>query len=248
MLNPEAPLPLYRQLAADLIRRINSGQYNSGERLPSEPELAALHHIGRPTVRQATDLLVQKGLIERRRGSGTFVRKVEPHVDLFDLGGTIAAFKRSGLELKTQLIERPGLRLVEDSSNPMLGQKAYGLVRLGRLQDVPVLIENISFNAEVFAGLDLIQLRGQSLSQLVERFYHLTPSASRQAFTVGVAPRRWVKILEISPKAPLLVVRRTLDFPGAEAACFSTMYCRTDQVQFVQTLRGNALQQAGNSC
>ncbi len=242
MLNPEAPLPLYRQLAADLTNRINSGQYQTGERLPSEPELAALHHIGRPTVRQATDLLVQKGLIERRRGSGTYVRKVEQHVNLFDLGGTIAAFKKSGLELKTQLLDRPGLELIEEPSNPMLGQKAYSLARLGRLEGVPVIIEHICFNAEVFAGLDLIQLKGQSLSQLVERFYHLAPSGSRQVFTVGAAPRVWAQILEISSKTRLLVVRRTLDFPGAAAACFSTMYCRTDRVHFVQTLRGNTLQ------
>lgn len=237
MLNPEAPLPLYRQLAADLISRINSGQYHTGERLPSEPELAALHNIGRPTVRQATDLLVQKGLIERRRGSGTYVRKVEPNVDLFDLGGTIAAFKKSGLELVTQLLERPALKLVDDSSNPMLGKQAYSLSRLGCLDRVPVLIEHIVFNAEVFAGLDLIQLKGQSLSQLVERFYHLTPNCSRQAFTVGTVPRRWVETLDVTPNTRLLVVKRTLDFPGAEAACFSTMFCRTDRVQFVQTLR-----------
>jgi len=238
VLNPEAPLPLYRQLAADLISRINSGQYHTGERLPSEPELAALHNIGRPTVRQATDLLVQKGLIERRRGSGTYVRKTEPDVDLFDLGGTIAAFKKSGLQLITQLLERPALKLVEDSSNPMLGQKAYSLARLGCLEQAPVLIEHIVFDAEVFAGLHLIQVKGQSLSRLVERFYHLTPNCSRQAFTVGAVPRCWVKTLDVTPNTRLLVVRRTLDFPGAEAACYSTMFCRTDRVQFIQTLKG----------
>ena len=238
MLNPDAPLPLYRQLAAALIGRITSGQYRTGERLPSEPELATLHHIGRPTVRQATDLLVQKGLIERRRGSGTYVREVEANVDLFALGGTIAAFRKSGLDLVTRLLERPELKLVVDSSNPMLGQQAYSLNRLGCLDKVPVLIEHIVFNAEVFVGLHLIQLKGQSLSQLVERFYHLTPSCSRQAFTVGTVPRRWVQTLEVTPNTRLLIVRRTLDFPGAEAACFSTMFCRTDRVQFIQTLRG----------
>lgn len=236
MLNPESPLPLYRQLAADLTQRINSGQYPSGERLPSEPELAALHHIGRPTVRQATDVLLQKGLIERRRGSGTYVRKTEAEVNLFDLGGTIAAFKKSGLQLSTRWLERPELRTVHEASHPMCGQQAYRLARLGRLQDVPVLIENIFFSAEAFPGLDRILQSGQSLSQLVERFYHRTPCASRQVFTLGKVPRGWVHSLEVTEKTPLLVVKRTLDFPGAAGACFSTMFCRTDQVQFVQTL------------
>jgi len=44
--------------------------------------------------------------------------------------------------------------------------------------------------------------------------------------------------LDVTPNARLLVVRRTLDFPGAEAACYSTMFCRTDRVQFIQTLKG----------
>jgi GntR family transcriptional regulator len=236
VLNPESPMPLYQQLAADLTQRISAGEYPCGERLPSEPQLAALHHIGRPTVRQATDLLVHKGLIERRRGSGTYVRKVEPEVDLFDLGGTIAAFKKSGLALCTVLLQRPALRHVEDASNPMSGQKAYSLARLGRLDDLPVLIEHTFLSAEVFPGFDQIIHQGQSLSQLVERYYHRVPCGSRQVFTIGTLPRHWVPSLGVTAKTPLLVVRRTLEFSGAGQACCSTMFCRTDRVQFVQTL------------
>lgn len=236
MLNPEAPVPLYRQLATELTDRINSGEYRSGERLPSEPELAALHHIGRPTVRQATELLVQKGLIARRRGSGTYVRKVEPQVDLFELGGTIAAFRKSGFVLRTQLLQRPRLRDVEESSNPMAGQRAYILARLGRLEGLPVLIEHIYLSAEVFPAFEQVPLRGKSLSHLVQQHYHRTPCGSRQVFTIGALPRRWLQSLDVTSRTQLLIVRRTLDFPGAAAACFSAMYCRTDRVQFVQTL------------
>jgi GntR family transcriptional regulator len=75
-LNPESPLPLYRQLAELLLERIRVGEYTSGSRIPSEPELARTFRIGRPTVRQATDLLVRRRCLERRRGSGTYV--VEP--------------------------------------------------------------------------------------------------------------------------------------------------------------------------
>jgi len=238
MLNPEAPVPLYRQLAADLTNRIASGQYGFGERLPSEPELAELHHIGRPTVRQATDLLVRKGLVERRRGSGTYVRKLEPQIDLFDLGGTIAAFKKSGFVLNTQLLRRVALLKVSESSNPMVGQEAFALVRLGRLESEPVLLEHIYLNAEVFPDFDKIPMKGQSLSQLVERTYSRSPCGSRQEFTIGTLERPWDTALEVTARTPLLLVKRTLDFTGAPAACFSSMYCRADRVQFVQTLPG----------
>jgi GntR family transcriptional regulator len=236
VLNPEAPAPLYRQLAADLTLRIQSGEFRRGERLPSEPKLAALHHIGRPTVRQATDLLVRKGLVERRRGSGTFVRTREPQVDLFAAGGTIAAFKKGGFVLKTRLLRPVALRNVSEGANPLHGKAVFSLVRLGTIETKPVLLELIDLAAEVFPGLDQVPLDGQSLSQLVERVYHRSPSGSRQEFTLATLERPWARCLGVTAKTPLLVVRRTLDFPGAAAACYGSMFCRPDRIQFVQTL------------
>src|SRR3954464_10323812 len=102
-----------------LSRRISSGELSIGARLPSEPELSREHRIGRPTVRQATELLVQRGLIERRRGSGTFVRKTEQRVDLFSLAGTLSSFQKGGIQLETKLVRRVSKRLVGlDPENP----------------------------------------------------------------------------------------------------------------------------------
>ena len=66
--------------------RIRAGEYTLGSRIPSEPELARTFGIGRPTVRQATDQLIQKRRLERRRGSGTFVTEPPAEVDLFQRG------------------------------------------------------------------------------------------------------------------------------------------------------------------
>jgi GntR family transcriptional regulator len=104
VLNPQSPLPLYQQLAEELRRAIEDGSLAPGQKLPSEPELSRRHRIGRPTVRQATELLVRRGLIERRRGAGTFVRPEPPRVDLFSLGGTLSSFREGGVELETQLL------------------------------------------------------------------------------------------------------------------------------------------------
>ena len=64
VLNPESPLPLYHQLADLLLQRIRAGEYPPGSRIPSEPELVRSFGIGRPTVRQATDLLVRRHCLE----------------------------------------------------------------------------------------------------------------------------------------------------------------------------------------
>jgi GntR family transcriptional regulator len=73
MLNHQSPIPLYHQLAQLLIDKIRSGEYPVGSRIPSEHKLAAAFGIGRPTARQATDVLVRKRILVRKRGAGTFV-------------------------------------------------------------------------------------------------------------------------------------------------------------------------------
>ena len=45
----------------------------SGERLPSERDLAEKFQVSRMTLRQAITLLVEEGVLERRVGSGTFI-------------------------------------------------------------------------------------------------------------------------------------------------------------------------------
>lgn len=66
--------PLYRQLARSVANAIERGALGEGDRLPSERAVAALLAVGRGTAVAAYDVLVADGLIERRRGSGTYVR------------------------------------------------------------------------------------------------------------------------------------------------------------------------------
>lgn len=66
-------IPLHSQLTEELEKQILSGKYKPGVMIPSENELAALHKISRPTVRQAFSELVSKGLLKKVKGKGTFV-------------------------------------------------------------------------------------------------------------------------------------------------------------------------------
>lgn len=71
---------LYTQLLNHLREQIVSGQYPSGSRLPSESELIASFGISRGPIRQAMGILENEGLIERVKGSGTFVRDMRPKI------------------------------------------------------------------------------------------------------------------------------------------------------------------------
>jgi DNA-binding LacI/PurR family transcriptional regulator len=67
-------VPKHRQLYASLERELRSGRWKPGERLPSEAELVQRFGVSRITVGRAVRDLQLAGLVERRAGSGTFVR------------------------------------------------------------------------------------------------------------------------------------------------------------------------------
>ena len=237
MLNPASPLPLYHQLAELLSGRIENGELGAGARLPSEPALSREHGIGRPTVRQATELLVQRGLIERRRGSGTYVRTAPTRVDLFSLAGTLSSFQKGGIEIETKLVRRVSKRRVgADPENPFSEREAFHFSRLSSAQGRPVLCEELFLEPSVFPDLPRVPLAGASLAQVVEQRYYLKPTHAEQTFRVARAPEAIEKLLQLQPSEPLLLVKRTLFFPRAPRAIFSELYCRTDELIFSQTL------------
>ncbi len=233
VLNPDSPLPLYHQLASELVAGIRAGHYAVGQAIPSEHALASHYGVGRPTVRQATDLLVRRGLLQRRRGSGTFVTEQLPGVDLFTLAGTLAAFEGSGLRLVVELLEAP--RLV-DSPEVMPGRRATRILRLGRVEGVPVLVERLWLDDEVFPGLHRLDLAAQPLSQLVEERYHRRPSGGTQRLSAQVVGGDDATLLGVKAGTALLVVERTLDFPSAPGALFSNLFCHTGRFELVQNL------------
>ncbi len=66
--------PIYRQIAAILRAKIESGEYAPGDKLPSEPRLQQEHGFARDTIRHAIKLLREENLVVTLPGRGTFVR------------------------------------------------------------------------------------------------------------------------------------------------------------------------------
>jgi DNA-binding GntR family transcriptional regulator len=78
--------PAYVQLANILRRAIATGQYQSGDQLPTEAELRATYDVSPMTVRRAIRMLLDQGAVSTMRGRGTFVRPVRLATASFDLG------------------------------------------------------------------------------------------------------------------------------------------------------------------
>lgn len=63
----------YEQISEILYKRILSGEWEIGQKIPGEIELTREFHVGRSTIRETLNTLCQKGVIEKKRGSGTYV-------------------------------------------------------------------------------------------------------------------------------------------------------------------------------
>ena len=237
MLNYQSPIPLYHQLADILMEDIRSGEYQPGSRIPSEPQLVKAYGIGRPTVRQAMDILVRKRLVTRRRGAGTYVCMQEQEIDLFSLAGTSSAFLKKGIEVDVQLLQSTcRLKVTKDSQNPFYQGKAFFLSRLNRVDGLPMLLEEIYLHPVLFKGIDGIDLAGRSLSQVVESNFYMLPMGGRQTFRVACLDAERAEIMDVSVDVPVLVVHRFLHFKQADNAIFSILYCNTDSFVFSQQI------------
>ena len=77
-IHPSATEPIYRQIVEQVRRHVASGQWRTGEELPSVRALALEHAINPMTVSKAYSLLEAEGLLERRRGMGMVIAAVKP--------------------------------------------------------------------------------------------------------------------------------------------------------------------------
>ena len=93
-------MQLYEQIYHDLFRKISVGELKSGDLCPSEKELEQQYKVSKAPVRQAMAKLESLGMIERKRGKGTFVKSNDPKDYRLDLCGFTSKFYDSRDDLK----------------------------------------------------------------------------------------------------------------------------------------------------
>ncbi|MEO1103912.1 MAG: GntR family transcriptional regulator [Pseudomonadota bacterium] len=145
-------LPLYRQIGDLLLREIDAGRLMDGERLDPERTLAAQLGTSVGTLRKALAHLAERGLLERRQGSGNYVKKA-PQRD------TVYAFFRieliaGGGEPTAEILAVD--RLAKPPSAPPFGpgRDAHRIRRLRRLDGVPAVLEEIWLDGAQARHLD----------------------------------------------------------------------------------------------
>src|SRR3990172_8197513 len=104
-----SPLPIYLQLANWAEAKIVERQFAVGAKLPSESHLARQFRLNRNTVRQAIALLVQSGLVEKRKGIGNFVVRGTALLPTHQLGrmtSFVDDFQRHTVEIEDTILSK----------------------------------------------------------------------------------------------------------------------------------------------
>lgn len=210
-----SPVPLYFQLSQQLEAAIEHGTLTPGSLLGNEIELAARLGLSRPTVRQAIQSLVDKGLLVRRRGVGTQVvhSQVKRPLELSSLYDDLeAAGQRPATRvLVNELVPAPAeiaaaLGVAEDSD-------VHRVERL-RLAHGEPMAHLCNFLPPGLIGLDTDQLETTGLYRLM-RAAGITLHSARQSIGARAATKEEAERLAEETGAPLLTMQRvTFDDTG----------------------------------
>jgi DNA-binding GntR family transcriptional regulator len=148
--------PAYLQIEEQLADRIEGGEFAPGDRLPTERELSEQLEVSRMTVRAAMDRLVQRDLIVRRQGKGTFVAEEKLRQDASKLQGFFENTVGQGILPVSRLLERREVfatRHLAGILDVSVGEPLYRVVRLRGARGVAVVLETSYFPAAVVPGL-----------------------------------------------------------------------------------------------
>jgi GntR family transcriptional regulator len=212
----ESPIPLYYQLKQLLIERIESGDWQPGDMLPTEEQLGEQYGLSRTTVRQGLKELELESRISRYRGRGTFVSKPkishspDPRFSLTDyllqrgmrpgwqvlsanwLPATAEIAARLDLEVETPVFQLRRLRLANDE--PIGYHVAHAIGTVAR--DV---------NEDLFSqggSLDYLRATGRLGGSYANRILEAIPASKETANFLG-----------IDRGSPILSIRRLVFNP-----------------------------------
>lgn len=206
-LSPGGPPALYYQISQEVRRSIEGGELEPGTPLPSERELCEIYGVSRPTVRQATQELLNEGLLERRRGVGTYVAQPRIRQQLGNVLGFSERMGRAGRRPETRLLEkvvRPAADFGEDVVQALRVPEGARVLRLARLRladGEPVLLETAHLPLESFPGLEEVDLEKGSLYRTLRGRYGVELGDLRQTL-VPVLLGSDAAVLETDPERP----------------------------------------------
>ena len=222
---PDPRLPLHARLRDDLARRLAAGEWPADTALPSEAALASAYGVAVNTLRRAFEQLAREGLVERRQGRGTFVRRPALR------GSMLRFFRQAERDGGAEIV--PESRILRREVAPLPAWAAEGLgvasglrgLKLDRVRvwaGAPLLVEQIWLRLPDFARLAKRSPEsfGALLYPLYESECARVVARVEDEITVGRADAAQARHLGIAAGEPVVEIGRvafTADGAAIEA-------------------------------
>jgi GntR family transcriptional regulator len=231
---PREGRPLYQGLAEDLARAIGSGDLRPGAQLPPERRLAEEHGVSRVTVRRAIEQLAREGLVEQKRGSGTYVsrRVSQPLSILTSFSEDVAA---RGMYAQSELVGRGvGVATPDEVISLGLapGHRVSRIVRLRSADGQPLALESSTLVHDALPDPEAV---GDSLYETLDR-KGLRPVRAVQRLSAVPLDPALAQMLGTSPGAPGLLIVRIGYSADGRAVEYTRSTFRGDRWDFVTEL------------
>ncbi|WP_279351984.1 GntR family transcriptional regulator [Streptomyces endophytica] len=227
-----SPVPLYFQLSQQLEAAIETGKLAPGSLLGNEIELAGRLGLSRPTVRQAIQSLVDKGLLVRRRGIGTQVvhSQVKRPLELSSLYDDLEA---AGQKPATRVLLNTTIEADAEVAAALgiaEGAEVALVERLRLTHGEPVAHLRNHLPAGLLR-LDTAELEETGLYRLM-RTAGITLHSARQAVGARAATAEEGQRLDEPEGAPLLTMQRTTFDDTGRAVEFGSHVYRASRYAF----------------
>lgn len=225
---------LYRQIAARLRDEIAGGRFEPSGRLPSEAEMGALFGVSRVTVRLALDELTRNGLIERRKGKGTFVAGKEVRHELDTLRSFHESLILQGLNASMRISSLQTIRTPEATARAFGAgwETCLALERLHFVDNEPIALGRTLLPAAL-ASLPREEIEARPAYAVVSAFVGLEVERAHVTIGAQTADIELEAALKVPKAAALLVMERTSWFSDNTPAERSTFYVRPERYRFV---------------
>ena len=231
LVDRDNPRKLYLQLCDALTEAIERGEWNVGDRLPVERDLCRQHGVSLAVVRAAMQEMAKSGLIDKKPGKGTFVRRKGKTNEINLIITLTEQYLDFGLECKTDVIQKmacvPPTDLAElfvQESRP----EVFKVIRLRSVDETPVLLDTAYVSNDLCPGLAFEDLRRASLFDLFQGRFGIPVQRLADSFEVTTLEEREARLLKKSAGHHALLLDRIVYTIGDRVAAFIRAVAVTD--------------------
>jgi GntR family transcriptional regulator len=223
-------MPAYQRIQGAIRKRIESGQLRSGDPVASERDLAKLHQVSLMTARHALASLEREGVVERRRGIGTFV--AAPKIQFNKLMSYTEQMAGRGMTATSKILFA---RVIHDQQEAIArlslppNASMIKLERLRQTADEPFALETCYLSADQFPEVLTAPLARESLFKILERDHQVELGYADEEVDATAADPRTADLLGIPRGESVLRIRQLIYSTNGKAIMYVLGFYRSDR-------------------